>query len=608
MIAKYESLNVWCGMFLRPPRFGKSLLLSMMHSYYDVNQAGDFGALFEGLDAARYPTATRSSFMVLRLNFAIDVEVGTTTGEAKRLLYKHINHKIRTFQVEYGVRSDVDHNAVVSLEALAGAVQILGGKLLVLVDEYDRFGNKLALDNVDDYHRSVAGTSGVPASSPIRGFFELLKTLSGTMGASFRSFTTGISPLVLADASGANNIVNVSFDPLFGDAVGLTEVDIMRGFAAAGVKNEDSKVAVEVLRKMINGYLFLGTTIPLFNSTHAIFFMQKFLDDEVFRAAVLDGTLALCSIVDPNVVISENVLRLIDRTPAGFDVVERLLAIGKIELAGHGIMDSIRLSDLVPASGTDAKHDAAVARVASFLYYHGALSLANSSSRRELKVPNDMQRDVILNTAQDRQPDAAAIAIKKLSEPSFLSHELARAFEAAVQSSPVPTMFTTWREDGFQVCAAGAFVAALGRDRVKCEISSGDDVHKRGVKRTDMMLEHNDGSVTFFELKAVAPTSKLTPGNGGIVPFLFAAREACLSAYSDEDLLRMGFFQSYKGRTTVSAVLDEAADQALEFYVKARGSGKPQSQIAQELRAATTVRVFAVVLVGNRVLVKEVPV
>ena len=42
--------------------------------------------------------------------------------------------------------------------------------------------------------------------------------------------------------------------------------------------------------------------------------------------------------------------------------------------------------------------------------------------------------------------------------------------------------------------------------------------------------------------------------------------------------------------------------------MKARDNGKPRSQIAQELRAATAVRVFAVVLVGNRVLVKEVPV
>jgi hypothetical protein len=33
-------------MFLRPPRFGQSLLKSTLHSYYDVNQEKDIDTLF----------------------------------------------------------------------------------------------------------------------------------------------------------------------------------------------------------------------------------------------------------------------------------------------------------------------------------------------------------------------------------------------------------------------------------------------------------------------------------------------------------------------------------------------------------------------------------
>jgi hypothetical protein len=43
-------------LFLRPRRFGKSLLLSMLENYYDVNKADEFDRLFGGLAINRQPT------------------------------------------------------------------------------------------------------------------------------------------------------------------------------------------------------------------------------------------------------------------------------------------------------------------------------------------------------------------------------------------------------------------------------------------------------------------------------------------------------------------------------------------------------------------------
>ncbi|WP_176722446.1 AAA family ATPase, partial [Candidatus Thiosymbion oneisti] len=44
-------------LFLRPRRFGKSLLLSMLENYYDLNQADRFEQLFGGLAIGKNPTA-----------------------------------------------------------------------------------------------------------------------------------------------------------------------------------------------------------------------------------------------------------------------------------------------------------------------------------------------------------------------------------------------------------------------------------------------------------------------------------------------------------------------------------------------------------------------
>ncbi len=46
-------------MFLRPRRFGKSLLCSIMQCYYDRDHAGRFDEFFGGLDIGKSPTEER---------------------------------------------------------------------------------------------------------------------------------------------------------------------------------------------------------------------------------------------------------------------------------------------------------------------------------------------------------------------------------------------------------------------------------------------------------------------------------------------------------------------------------------------------------------------
>jgi len=49
-------------LFLRPRRFGKSLLLSMLENYYDVNKADEFERLFGNLKIGQHPTPRHNQY------------------------------------------------------------------------------------------------------------------------------------------------------------------------------------------------------------------------------------------------------------------------------------------------------------------------------------------------------------------------------------------------------------------------------------------------------------------------------------------------------------------------------------------------------------------
>lgn len=56
--------------FLRPRRFGKSLLVSTLAYYYDINAADRFESLFGGTYIGSNPTPERNQYMVLRFDFS----------------------------------------------------------------------------------------------------------------------------------------------------------------------------------------------------------------------------------------------------------------------------------------------------------------------------------------------------------------------------------------------------------------------------------------------------------------------------------------------------------------------------------------------------------
>ena len=59
------------AMFLRPRRFGKSLLCAILQCYYDIDYADRFEELFGGLDIGENPTPEHNTYLLLDFNFSI---------------------------------------------------------------------------------------------------------------------------------------------------------------------------------------------------------------------------------------------------------------------------------------------------------------------------------------------------------------------------------------------------------------------------------------------------------------------------------------------------------------------------------------------------------
>jgi hypothetical protein len=110
-------------LFLRPRRFGKSLLLSMLENYYDLAKADEFEQLFGHLAIGKEPTERRNQYFVMSWDFsAISPE-----GEPKQLqqaMYEHINNRVEGCAAYYQdfLPRDVDinpTNAIASFESLS---------------------------------------------------------------------------------------------------------------------------------------------------------------------------------------------------------------------------------------------------------------------------------------------------------------------------------------------------------------------------------------------------------------------------------------------------------------------------------------------------------
>ncbi len=366
--------------FLRPRRFGKSLWVQTLATYYDLRYADTFDEIFRGLDIGDQPTPLRNQYFVLQWNFSL-VSPRGGVDEIAESLRRHVRNQAELFLLDYRdlLQAEIPGDAGVSeiLTTLLGCIRQTGHPLYLLVDEYDNFINEVMVRDVGTYKALFE------ADGPYKELFKAVKNATEGLGLE-RVFITGVSPVALNDlTSGFNTSTDVSLKPSLAGLCGFHETEI-RDLLAQVVEEKQFPTdrvtqLLDVMRAWYNGYRFSHRARDLvYNPTNALFLLR-----ELYQEGELPSSLH-----DKNLSTDQAKLGFIARTAAGTGVVEELTE-GTGEIRIPRLLDSFSLGDLTTQLSLDE------GAVASFLYYMGLLTLTEEPGR--LRIPNLVVRKLFLD-------------------------------------------------------------------------------------------------------------------------------------------------------------------------------------------------------------------
>lgn len=133
---------------IRPRRFGKTLWLTILQHYYDINRAEQFEQLFGGAYVGDHPTPERNSYLVMFLNFAL---VNPAVDKVEASFEDNCLLEIKGFVERYQRFFDEkESQEIVNAPNTESRLRQLfyhagkkGLKIFLLIDEYDNFANTI---------------------------------------------------------------------------------------------------------------------------------------------------------------------------------------------------------------------------------------------------------------------------------------------------------------------------------------------------------------------------------------------------------------------------------------------------------------------------------
>jgi len=138
-------------MFLRPRRFGKSLLIAILEAYYDIYFKDEFDDIFADTCIKEHKTKEVSSYMVLRFDFSA-IDIYNVEESFRGYLLRHT----KAFIDRYSLDIEPIDSPIDLLDSIFLYMKKNGLKFYLLIDEYDNFANKLLLNSRDDYLNIVS--------------------------------------------------------------------------------------------------------------------------------------------------------------------------------------------------------------------------------------------------------------------------------------------------------------------------------------------------------------------------------------------------------------------------------------------------------------------
>ncbi len=284
---------------IRPRRFGKSLFLSTLQSYYDVKKHERFQEFYNNTWILENPTEERGKYLTLYFNFsAILKEKDKVQDDFNNYCLKVINAFVR-FNSQYLPPNlhkllEKDKTAHEKLHTLGVELSNSDYKIYLFIDEYDNFTNTLLTDFGEGEYKRITRQAGY-----FKQFFTNLKLLTSGSGSGLaRMFITGVSPVTMDDVtSGFNLGDNISVSPAFTNILGFTETDvnaILDYYISVGELIINKQEALNTMKKWYNNYQFsISSSENVFNPDAVWYFIKEAIRFKGIPTNLIDDNLRM---------------------------------------------------------------------------------------------------------------------------------------------------------------------------------------------------------------------------------------------------------------------------------------------------------------------------
>lgn len=386
--------------FIRPRRFGKSIFLSMLYSYYDCTQSHKFQSLFGNLWIGQHPTPLQGKYQVLFLDFS------QITGNIDKLETKfnsYLSINLDAFVRQYSEYYQAEMEEILAqedfeekMELIFKAAKAHQYHLYLIIDEYDNFTNVILNERGENVYHAITHADGF--------YRDVFKKFKGNFE---RIFMIGVSPVTLDDVTSGFNIGwNISIKPEFDEMLGFSTTDVVEMFTyykehGSIPVDSDIDAIVNDMKPWYDNYCFAEEALKkktrMFNCDMVLYYLRNYMDNG-------------CSprqMIDPN-------------TRTDYGKMKKLLQFDKLDGERKGIIRKIAEEEQIVTQLYESFSAYQIPKAEIFpslLFYYGMLTIKGTrGSKLILGIPNNNVRKQYYGYLEEEYQAKAYVDVNQLTD------------------------------------------------------------------------------------------------------------------------------------------------------------------------------------------------
>ncbi|MQN83495.1 ATP-binding protein [Prevotella copri] len=386
--------------FIRPRRFGKSIFLSMLYSYYDCTQSHKFQSLFGNLWIGQHPTPLQGKYQVLFLDFS------QITGNIDKLETKfnsYLSINLDAFVRQYSEYYQAEMEEILAqedfeekMELIFKAAKAHQYHLYLIIDEYDNFTNVILNERGENVYHAITHADGF--------YRDVFKKFKGNFE---RIFMMGVSPVTLDDVTSGFNIGwNISIKPEFDEMLGFSTTDVVEMFTyykehGSIPADSDIDAIVNDMKPWYDNYCFAKQALKkktrMFNCDMVLYYLRNYMD-------------AGCppeEMIDPN-------------TRTDYGKMKKLLQFDKLDGERKGIIRKIAEEEQIVTQLYESFSAYQIPKAEIFpslLFYYGMLTIKGTRGfKLILGIPNNNVRKQYYGYLEEEYQAKAYVDVNQLTD------------------------------------------------------------------------------------------------------------------------------------------------------------------------------------------------